>query len=74
MPFQLVEKAPCDFIDSIFESYRNQLAKFWPDEKIISLNDINKKNSSTLTRRNPTPSSSLISMIIQHSSIWDGMI
>ncbi len=34
MPFQLVEMAPCDFIDSILDPYRSQLAKFWPDEKI----------------------------------------
>ncbi|CAM6007484.1 unnamed protein product [Sphagnum balticum] len=34
MPFQLVEMARCDFIDSIFNPYRNQLAKFWPNEKI----------------------------------------
>jgi hypothetical protein len=34
MPFQLVEMAPCDFIDSVLDSYRSQLAKFWPDEKI----------------------------------------
>ncbi len=34
MPFQLVEMAPCDFIDSILDPYRSQLAKFWPDDKI----------------------------------------
>ncbi len=34
MPFQLVEMAPCDFINSVFDPYRNQLAKFWLDEKI----------------------------------------
>ncbi|CAK9238270.1 unnamed protein product [Sphagnum troendelagicum] len=34
MPFQLVEMAPCDFIDSVLDPYRSQLAKFWPDEKI----------------------------------------
>jgi hypothetical protein len=34
MPFQLVEMASCDFIDSILDPYRSQLAKFWPDEKI----------------------------------------
>ena len=31
-------------------------------------------NPSMLTRGNPTPSSSMISKIIQRSSIWDGMI
>ena len=34
MPFQLVEMAPCDFINSVLDLYRSQLAKFWPDEKI----------------------------------------
>ncbi len=34
MSFQLVEMAPCDFIDSVLDPYRSQLAKFWPDEKI----------------------------------------
>ncbi len=34
MPFQLVEMAPCDFIDSVLDPYRSQLAKFWPDENI----------------------------------------
>jgi len=34
MPFQLVEMAPCNFIDLVFDPYRSQLAKFWPDEKI----------------------------------------
>ncbi|KAH8941177.1 hypothetical protein BDL97_14G024200 [Sphagnum fallax] len=34
MPFQLVEMASCDFIDSVLDPYRSQLAKFWPDEKI----------------------------------------
>jgi hypothetical protein len=34
MLFQLVEMAPCDFIDSVLDPYRSQLAKFWPDEKI----------------------------------------
>jgi len=34
MPFQLVEMAPCDFIDSVLDPYRSQLAKFWHDEKI----------------------------------------
>jgi hypothetical protein len=34
MPVQLVEMASCDFIDLVFDPYRSQLAKFWPDEKI----------------------------------------
>ncbi len=34
MPFQLVEMASSDFIDLVLNPYRNQLAKFWPDEKI----------------------------------------
>jgi hypothetical protein len=34
MPFQLVEMAPCDFIDSVLDPYRSQLVKFWLDEKI----------------------------------------
>jgi hypothetical protein len=34
MPFQLVEMASCDFIDSVLDPYRSQLAKFWPAEKI----------------------------------------
>ncbi|CAM6012093.1 unnamed protein product [Sphagnum balticum] len=34
MPYQLVEMAPCDFIDSVLNPYRSQLAKFWFDEKI----------------------------------------
>jgi hypothetical protein len=34
MPYQLVEMAPCDFIDSVLNPYRSQLAKFWLDEKI----------------------------------------
>ncbi len=34
MPFQLVEMALCDFIDSVLDPYQSQLAKFWPDEKI----------------------------------------
>jgi hypothetical protein len=34
MPFQLVEMAPCDFINSVLNPYQSQLAKFWPDEKI----------------------------------------
>jgi len=34
MPFQLVEIAPCDFIDSVLDPYQSQLAKIWPDEKI----------------------------------------
>ncbi|CAM6060495.1 unnamed protein product [Sphagnum tenellum] len=34
MPFQLVEMAPCDFINLVLDPYRSQLAKFWPDEKI----------------------------------------
>ena len=34
MLFQLVEMAPCDFIDLVLDPYRSQLAKFWPDEKI----------------------------------------
>jgi hypothetical protein len=34
MPFQFVEMAPCDFINSVLDPYRSQLAKFWPDEKI----------------------------------------
>ncbi len=29
----LVEMAPCDFINSVFDPYQNQLVKFWPDEK-----------------------------------------
>ena len=32
MPFQLVEVAPYDFIDTFLDPY--QLAKFWPNEKI----------------------------------------
>jgi len=46
---------------------------FGPMKKLISLNTINK-NSSMLTRGNLAPSSSLISRIIQCSSIRDGMI
>ena len=34
MLFSLVEMAPCDFIDSVLNPYRSQLAKFWPDKKI----------------------------------------
>ncbi len=34
MPFHLVEMAPCNFIDSVFNPYQSQLAKFWLDEKI----------------------------------------
>jgi len=34
MPFHLVEMAPCNFINSILDLYRSQLAKFWLDEKI----------------------------------------
>jgi len=34
MPFHLVEMAPCNFINSLLDPYRSQLAKFWPDEKI----------------------------------------
>jgi hypothetical protein len=34
MPFQLVEMAPCDFINSVLDPYQSQLAKFWPNEKI----------------------------------------
>jgi hypothetical protein len=34
MPFQLVEMAPCNLIDLVFDPYRSQLAKFWPNEKI----------------------------------------
>jgi hypothetical protein len=34
MLFQLVEMAPCNFIDSVFDPYRSQLAKFWLNEKI----------------------------------------
>ncbi len=32
--FQLVEMALCDFINSVLDPYRSQLAKFWPDEQI----------------------------------------
>ncbi len=46
---------------------------FGPMKRLISLNDINR-NSLMLTRGNPAPSSSLISRIIQRSSIHDGMI
>jgi len=62
MSFQLVKMALCDFIDSVFDPYRSQLAKFYPMKRLISLNDINK-NSSMLIRGNPAPSSSLISKI-----------
>jgi hypothetical protein len=34
MLFQLVEMAPCDFIDSVLDPYQSQLEKIWPDEKI----------------------------------------
>jgi len=34
MPFQLVEIAPCDFVNSVLDPYQSQLAKIWPDEKI----------------------------------------
>ncbi len=34
MPFHLVEMAPCNFINSVLDLYRSQLAKFWLDEKI----------------------------------------
>jgi hypothetical protein len=34
MPFQLVEMAPCDFINLVLDPYQNQLVKFWLDEKI----------------------------------------
>jgi hypothetical protein len=34
MSLQLVKMPLCDFVDSVLDSYRSQLAKFWPDEKI----------------------------------------
>jgi hypothetical protein len=34
MSFHLVEMAPCNFINLVFDPYRSQLAKFWPHEKI----------------------------------------
>jgi len=34
MSLQLVEMPLCDFVDSVLDSYRSQLAKFWPNEKI----------------------------------------
>jgi hypothetical protein len=33
MSLQLVEMPLCDFVNSVLDSYRSQLAKFWPDEK-----------------------------------------
>ena len=60
-------------VETILDSYRSQLAKFGLMRRSISLNDINM-NSSMLTKGNPAPSSSLISRIIQHSSIHDGTI
>ena len=73
MSFQLVEMAPCDFIDLVLDPYQSQLAKFWPDEK-IDLIERHQQELLNAYRGNSAPSFSLIKRIIQRSSIRDGMI
>ncbi len=54
MPFQLVEMAQCDFIDSILDPYQSQLAKFWPDEK-IDLIERHQQELFNAYKREPGP-------------------
>jgi hypothetical protein len=73
MLFQLVEMAHTILLIWFTIHIEVNWQNFGPMRKSISLNDINK-NSSVLTRGNPTPNSSLISRIMKRSSIRDGMI
>ena len=52
MPFQLVEMAPCDFIDWVLHPYRSQLAKFWLDVK-IALIDRSQEEFFNAYKRKP---------------------
>ena len=74
MMFQLVKMAPCDFIDSVFDPYRSQLAKFWPDEKIVLIERHQHKLFNAYKRE---PGSKLLVDKHDHTTFfntgWDDM-
>ncbi len=65
--------ALCDFIDSVFDPYRSQLTKFWPDEK-IDLIERHQQELFNAYKREPGSKLLIDKQDLQCSSIRDGMI
>jgi hypothetical protein len=68
VPFQLVEMAPCDFINSVLDPYRSQLAKFWLDEKIDLIEQHQQKLFNAYKRE---PSSKLLIDRQDHTTFFN---
>jgi len=70
----LVEMAPCDFINSVFDPYQNQLVKFWPDEKFDLIERHQQELFNAYKRE---PSSKLLIDKQDHTTFfntgWDDM-
>jgi len=68
MSLQLVEMPLCDFVDSVLDSYRSQLAKFWPDEKI---DFIKRHQHELLNAYKRVPGSKLLIDKHDHTTFFD---